>query len=239
MTDFGLGIFNEFWDGVHPHHLPFLHPHDSPNLTISLQRLNAILEKNSESSILEGTRHLLADHNWRTHLVACFVLLRLSPQTRSALFDSFWERLTLGSWVSPQISVVLSLMDRDFKMKGEKVLRDGLTATIRLFQPWAARRHKAGAPFGGQGPSCDSIPDKRCDHRYIRQRCRRITCTRLETKTTEINRNEGGFLRDPARSGIKQLCKQPNASPPQRCSKGVFYSRRVAGPHRKSRSRPC
>lgn len=148
MTDFGLGIFNEFWDGVHPHHLPFLHPHDSRDLTVSLQRLNAIIEKNSESSVVEGTRHLLADHNWRTHLVACFVLLRLSPQTRSALLDSFWERLTLGSWVSPQISVVLSLVDRDFKMKGEKILRDGLTANDPSLSTLGSQ-----APQGRRSPS--------------------------------------------------------------------------------------
>ncbi|HEY5746520.1 MAG TPA: hypothetical protein VIU12_10615 [Chryseolinea sp.] len=130
LTDLGLGIFNEFWDGVHPHYLPFLNLHDSNesnwNLTISIQRLNTIVEKHSEQSVQEGIRHLLTHPDWRPHLVACLVLLRLSPQARSTLLDLFWERLSLGSWVSPQISVAVSLVDRNFKMKGEKILSDGL-----------------------------------------------------------------------------------------------------------------
>ena len=127
----GLEIFNEFWDGTHPLHLPLLNLRDSGeannwNLTISLQRLNAIAEKNSDQSVQEGIRHLLANHDWRPHLVASVVLLRLSSQARSTLLDLFWERLSLGSWVSPQILVALSLADKNFKMKGEKILRDGL-----------------------------------------------------------------------------------------------------------------
>ncbi|AYB33788.1 hypothetical protein [Chryseolinea soli] len=126
-----LGIFNEFWDGVHPHHLPLLNLIDSGasnqwNLTISLQRLNAIVEKNPEQSVQEGVIALLAYHDWRSHLVACLVILRLPSSARSILLDHFWKRLSLGSWVCPQILVALSLVDRNFEMKAEKILHDGL-----------------------------------------------------------------------------------------------------------------
>jgi hypothetical protein len=135
LTDFGLGIFNEFWDEAHPHHLPLLNLQDAGdphwNLTISIQRLNAIVEKNSEPSVWEGVRFLLDTPNWRPHLVACLVLLRLSSPARATLQDLFWDRISLGSWVSPQILVTLSLVDGDFKMKGEKILRGGFAANVR------------------------------------------------------------------------------------------------------------
>ncbi|OHT47275.1 hypothetical protein [Flavobacterium tructae] len=128
-----LGIFKDFWDG-HPNHLPFLSlveltsdESQSFNLKLSFSKLEAILETNSEQKISDGIRLLLEQENWRAHLVASVSLLLISQAKRDRLINLYWERLSRGSWVSPQILTSLSRCDTSFNTKGEKILTEGFT----------------------------------------------------------------------------------------------------------------
>lgn len=126
-----LGIFKDFWDG-NPNHLPFLSLVELPgdetqsfNLRLSISKLEAILQSNSEHEIKQGIKLLLDQEDWRFHLVASISLLLIKESRRGDLFDLIWERLSKGSWVSPQLLVVLSMSDKSFIFKGEKILAEG------------------------------------------------------------------------------------------------------------------
>jgi hypothetical protein len=55
---------------------------------------------------------LLAESNWRPHLVAAVAVIvsRFNAERASLL----WRRLDYGSWVTPQIAAALFLVDPDF-----------------------------------------------------------------------------------------------------------------------------
>jgi hypothetical protein len=55
---------------------------------------------------------LLIDFNWRPTLVACVAALWVKPDP--AIIAALWSRLDAGSWVVPQIAVVLAQIDPDF-----------------------------------------------------------------------------------------------------------------------------
>ncbi len=122
-----LGVFKSLWDGQ-AHYLPFLNLQGSEkdskecNLNISINRLNKIFETNPEQSIIDGIKSLLEVDGWRTHLVASIAVLKLQPSKRLELVDLFWKRLFQGTMVSPQILVVLLIIDKSFKVKGQEVL---------------------------------------------------------------------------------------------------------------------
>jgi len=124
-----LGIFRNFWDGQ-PNHLPFLsfrsyaEEPETFNLKLSISKIEFILENNSEESIKEGIQLLLLNEDWRSHLVASIALLSLKQATRESLLSYFWQRVSKGSWVSPQIMVTLSYSDVDFIAKGKKILSE-------------------------------------------------------------------------------------------------------------------
>lgn len=114
------GVFNSFWDGTHPHHLPFLTMRaletDSAewNLHTSLARLYSILDTSTEADTVEGIKLLLQDSNWRPQLVACVAVAAIAPSKRAGLINLFWDRVLKGSWVCPQLLVILYLADTDF-----------------------------------------------------------------------------------------------------------------------------
>lgn len=147
-----LGIFTNFWDG-RPHHLPFLSltalPCDETqncNLQWSISKLEAILQSNPDPTIAEGIRLLLQQDNWRMHLVGAVSMLLIKKATREDLIGLFWERLSKGSWVSPQLLVVLSISDKSFTSKGQIILEQGLkihyAARSPMDHPWST----AGIP---------------------------------------------------------------------------------------------
>ena len=146
-----LGIFRNFWDGQ-PNHLPFLSLRsytDEPkefNLKLSISKLEFILENSSEESIKESIKLLLSYEDWRLHLIASIALLNLRQTTRENLIPYFWERITKGSWVSPQMTVTLSFSDIQFKEKSKKILSEGLK--INYFDLPAIEHHvsRGGTP---------------------------------------------------------------------------------------------
>lgn len=140
------GVFNSFWDNKSPHHLPFLSFHEvkdeSPdwNLTISLNRLYNILDSNKEVDIHEGIKLLLQDGNWRANLLACMGVLAIEPSKRGGLINLFWDRVLKGSWVCPQMLVVLFLIDKDFALSA-KLLSGSSNKAVKPLKSKAATEY--------------------------------------------------------------------------------------------------
>ncbi len=130
MSQLNYGIFNDFWNDF-PNHLPLLGLHiddDEPkewNLTKSLERLDFICDNNDEETIKNDIIKLLNDENWRPHLVAILASFKLSKKKQLGLIDIMWNRIEKGSWISPQILSVLSIIDIDFENKANEILNTG------------------------------------------------------------------------------------------------------------------
>lgn len=91
---------------------------------------------------------LLGDLNWRPTLVAAVAACFLPPDARTA--SALWRRFDAGSWVVPQIAVVLSEMDPDFltqarrRLEAHCPLDDSELRALTM-----AERHSAAGPEGG------------------------------------------------------------------------------------------
>jgi len=140
MSDRIFGIFDNFWDG-HPNHLPFLDLYESQddpeewNLQLSLNKLESILTKNSLEDVIAGLNLLLKSDNWRPHLIACLVILKSKVFQENGFKIALWERLKSGSWVSPQILVVLSIIDEDFEDKIRNIIDNGFKVVLKPMSP--------------------------------------------------------------------------------------------------------
>jgi hypothetical protein len=66
---------------------------------------------------------MLADSNWRPHLVAAVAVIVSGHDSEVARF--LWHRFDSGSWVTPQIGVALYLVDRDFEAQSRLRLEAG------------------------------------------------------------------------------------------------------------------
>lgn len=95
---------------------------------------------------------LLGDLNWRPTLVAAVAACFLPPDARIAA--ALWRRFDAGSWVVPQIAVVLSEMDPDFltetqrRLEAHCPLDDSELRALTM-----AKRHSAAGPEGGAARS--------------------------------------------------------------------------------------
>lgn len=124
-----FGIFNDFWVN-HPQHLPFLSFTESDfepksfGLNSSISNLELILKRNSLEDIKKDVIELLVTSNWRTHLVASIALTLLKKEHTNDLLEHFWHRINKGSWVVPQLLVVLSIVDSEFRVKAENIIKE-------------------------------------------------------------------------------------------------------------------
>jgi len=150
------GVFNDFWNG-HPNHLPLMNLHidnNQPtewNLNKSLERLDLICDNNEQELIVEGIHKLLNDENWRPHLVAIMASFKLTPSEQKKLIPELWARLEKGSWISPQILSVLSIIDGEFEFKANEILKNGFNVS---FSPMKMiEHHSARGPEGSKGAS--------------------------------------------------------------------------------------
>lgn len=95
---------------------------------------------------------LLGDLNWRPTLVAAVAALFLPPDARIAA--ALWQRFDAGSWVVPQIAVVLSEIDPEFlteartRLEAHCPLDDSELRALTM-----ADRHSAAGPEGGAARS--------------------------------------------------------------------------------------
>jgi O-acetyl-ADP-ribose deacetylase (regulator of RNase III) len=75
----------------------------------------------------EDTLRLLEERGWREHLGAA-VSFYLCSRPHPAILDALWKALSRGSWVSPQLLVVLSQRDPHFAPKLDRLLTRGVQA---------------------------------------------------------------------------------------------------------------
>jgi hypothetical protein len=129
-----FGVFNNFWDG-HPNHLPFLNLRESKddpkewNLQTSITKLYSILKSHSDGDVNEGIKQLIDSEDWRPHIVASISILSFDSTRRDEFVGLLWDRLSRGSWTSPQILVVLSIIDKDFESKASKIISEGFAVS--------------------------------------------------------------------------------------------------------------
>jgi hypothetical protein len=90
---------------------------------------------------------LLADSNWRPHLVAAVAAIVSGYDSEAA--RCLWRRLDSGSWVTPQIGVALYLVDRDFEAESRPRLLAGCPLDVSdLMTMTGPERHSAAGPAG-------------------------------------------------------------------------------------------
>jgi hypothetical protein len=91
---------------------------------------------------------LLADLNWRPTLVAAVAAAFLPPDPR--ITDALWHRFDTGSWVVPQMAVVLAAIDSDFELHARQRLESHCPLdSSELRALTMVKRHSAAGPAGG------------------------------------------------------------------------------------------
>ena len=143
-----FGLFNSFFEEA-PHYLVFLLMQDEGldpegwGLPRSINKIRRLFRKNKLDDILLGIDLLLQDENWRPHLVAAMTVMFLDDTTCQKVAEKLWNRIYTGSWVSPQILVVLSKKDNKFANRGKKLLEGDFQITytkqLNIFESHSAR----------------------------------------------------------------------------------------------------
>lgn len=91
---------------------------------------------------------LLSDLNWRPTLVAAVAAAFLPLDSR--IIDALWHRLDTGSWVVPQIAVILASIDPDFQLQARQRLEAHCPLdSSELRALGMIERHSAAGPAGG------------------------------------------------------------------------------------------
>lgn len=126
-----------------------LSANDSP-AAVRLVRQCAVADTD-RSSILG----LLSDLNWRPTLVAAVAAAFLPLDTR--ITDALWHRFDSGSWVVPQIAVILASIDPDFLRQARQRLEAHCPLdSSELRALTMIERHSAAGPAGGVERSAKS-----------------------------------------------------------------------------------
>ena len=138
-----FGVFAPVFESPHGY-LALLHlsAEDSTD-AVRLVRQCAVADID-RSSILG----LLRDLNWRPTLVAAVAAAFLPSDSR--ITYALWHRLDSGSWVVPQIAVVLSAVDPDFQTQARRRLEAHCPIdSTELRALTVIERHSAAGPAGG------------------------------------------------------------------------------------------
>lgn len=116
-----------------------------PEAKPALQFIADVVRENPKyrQSVLK----LLADPGWRLHLVAAVAVL--FSRDRIDLCPALWEAMDRGSWVAPQLGVVLSICDPHFVPHAkQRIVRGCPVAPVDI--PSELERHVIA---GSGGPS--------------------------------------------------------------------------------------
>lgn len=90
-------------------------------------------------------RQLLADPNWRLHLVAAVAVIVSDYDSETT--KCLWHCIDRGSWVTPQIGVALYLVDPDFELHSRTRLEAGCPVDVSNLMPMTnPERHSAAGP---------------------------------------------------------------------------------------------
>ncbi len=102
---------------------------------------------NADPDPLPDIRLLLAEANWRPHLVAAMAVWFSGYHSETV--ELLWRRVDRGSWVTPQICATLSVIDPDFPDNARSRLEAGCPLdTSELLAMTAMERHSAAGPAG-------------------------------------------------------------------------------------------
>jgi hypothetical protein len=105
-------------------------------------------------NVSDDIDRLLADVNWRPHLVGAIAMVLAADPGRSV--SRAWEAVDSGSWVTPQLLVCLAFADRGFPGEARKRLSSGweiLTPGIAS----SLERHVATGPGGADSRTGKAI----------------------------------------------------------------------------------
>ena len=109
---------------------------------VRLVRQCAVADLN-RASILS----LLADLNWRPTLVAAVAAAFLPQDPR--IINTLWHRIDTGSWVVPQIAVILATIDSEFELRARERLEAHCPLdSSELRALTMVERHSAADPAG-------------------------------------------------------------------------------------------
>jgi hypothetical protein len=110
---------------------------------VRLVRQCAVADTNRDSIL-----SLLADLNWRPTLVAAVAAAFLPQDSR--ITDALWHRVDAGSWVVPQIVVILATIDSGFELRARQRLEAHCPLdSSELRALTMVERHSAAGPAGG------------------------------------------------------------------------------------------
>lgn len=122
-----FGVFKPFWN-QHPHYLPFLNfyvpakPSAEWNLEMSLATMRKIVRLAPPDILLRDIKVLLSVSDWRPHLVAGLAILALPKAQKLEILPYLKDRIEKGSWVVPQLWVVLERIDPGFEAYAQACL---------------------------------------------------------------------------------------------------------------------
>ena len=99
---------------------------------------------------------LLADMNWRPHLIAAIAMALGSSSPKSV--EKLWQTFDSGSWVSPQLAAVASITDKDFSNNAKKRIENSCPINSeRLDSTDWLTRHTAAGPESVDGHSSKAL----------------------------------------------------------------------------------
>ena len=93
---------------------------------------------------------MLSDVNWRPHLVAC--IATLTSPSREKFVQALWDAFDAGSWVAPQLAVVLSFSDLDYEANAKQRIENLCPVLVPVGLDWV-KRHSATGPAGTKARS--------------------------------------------------------------------------------------
>jgi hypothetical protein len=107
-----LGSLAELWEGGRPEHLPLLGL-QSPDAERIIRKLREIAGRSP--TFRDDIQSALTDQDWRPQLVGAVCVGLGLGEARH--IDELWEAALHGSWVTPQLLVVASLVDPAFQTR--------------------------------------------------------------------------------------------------------------------------
>jgi hypothetical protein len=113
------GVFTPLWEPFPYYQLFFslVENFSSNTLKTGLFKLRSVITDNSLSDIKEGIDIVLSNPNWRMHIIGIFTAFAIKNQVDDEILESLWNCLRHGSWVSPQVCVILQYIDSNFDTK--------------------------------------------------------------------------------------------------------------------------
>ena len=117
---FSFGCYEKFYS-IKLGYLSLLHLMDDSESIIGELR-SVVKDVNWERDSI----NLLQDNNWRSHIGPAVSFL-LSQHTNHSVKEEIWRSVIRGSWVSPQLLVILWITDNRFNDRINEIVNSGLS----------------------------------------------------------------------------------------------------------------